>query len=57
MSEKEIQSTIKEIQSAGKKISKSKKTSHAFLIKLGVITKSGNVKRAYRDLCTPLTQD
>ena len=56
MSDKEIKTVIQDIKAHGKKISESKRSSDAYLRKLGVITPSGKVRKAYQELCTPLDQ-
>jgi hypothetical protein len=56
MSDKEIKTVIQDIKAHGKKISKSKRASDEYLRKLGVISSTGKVKKAYEELCTPLGQ-
>ncbi len=38
------------------KVSKSEKSSKAFLVELGVITEKGNLRKNYKDLCIPKEQ-
>ena len=56
MSDKEITIVVNSIKRNGKKISKDKIKSAAFLKKLGILNRSGKVSRAYKEICTPIGQ-
>jgi hypothetical protein len=57
MSEKEIATVVKAIRKNGRKISSDKAKSASFLKSLGILTKSGTVSKAYKEICTPIGQD
>lgn len=57
MSDKEITSVAKSIRANGRKISESKTKTENFLKKLGILTKSGSVSKAYKEICTPIGLD
>lgn len=57
MSDKEIKVVVSSIIRNGKKISKDKTKTTLFLKKLGILTKNGNVSRAYKEICIPIGQD
>ncbi len=57
MSDKEINIVVSSIRKNGKTISKDKSKTAAFLRKIGILTKNGNVSRAYKEICIPIGQD
>lgn len=57
MSDKEIEFVALSIKKNGRKIAKDKAKTESFLKKLGILTKNGNVSRAYKEICTPIDQD
>jgi len=56
MSEKEIAIVVRSIRKNGKTISSDKAKTTTFLKKLGILTKTGNVSRAYKEICIPIEQ-
>ncbi|HEY5326458.1 MAG TPA: hypothetical protein VIJ27_05625 [Mucilaginibacter sp.] len=54
MSDKEIESIALSIRKNGKKMAKDKAKRESFLKKIGILTKNGNVSRAYKDICIPI---
>lgn len=56
MSDKEIKLVVSSIKRNGKKISKDKAKTKIFLEKLGILTKSGHVSSAYKEICIPIGQ-
>ncbi len=48
---------VKVLEKYKEKVSKSEKTSKAFLVDLGVITQKGNLTKNYKDLCIPVEQE
>ncbi len=57
MSDKEIKNIVADIKKNGKLISSDKEKSATFLKELGILDKSGNVSKAYKDVCIPIGQD
>ncbi|WP_156088767.1 hypothetical protein [Mucilaginibacter pedocola] len=57
MSDKEIKSVALSIRKNGKEIARDKSKTTAFLKKLGILTKAGNVSNAYKEICIPIGQD
>lgn len=57
MSDKEIEYFALSIMKNGKKLAKDKAKRESFLKKIGILTKNGNVSRAYKEICTPIGQD
>lgn len=53
MSKKEIEEFDTALKAYGKEVAASKKKSEDFLVRIGVITKKGNVRKHYKNLCTP----
>lgn len=53
MSKKEIAEFDAALKAYGKEILASKQKSEDFLVRIGVITKKGNVRKHYKNLCTP----
>jgi len=51
MSKKEIEEFEAALKAYGKEIASSKEKSEAFLVRIGVITKKGNVRKHYKNLC------
>lgn len=56
MSKKEIVEFEAALKDYGKEIAASKEKSNAFLVRIGVITKKGNVRKPYKNLCIPQDQ-
>lgn len=56
MSKTEIEKFDAALKAYGKEIASSKKKSEEFLVRIGVITKKGNIRKPYRNLCTPKGQ-
>ena len=56
MSKKDIAKFDAALKAYGKEIVSSKEKSEAFLVRIGVITKKGNVRKHYKNLCTPQDQ-
>ena len=56
MSDKEIESIALSIRKSGKKMAKDKAKTESFLKKIGILTKNGNVSRAYKEICTPMVR-
>ena len=56
MSKTEIEKFDAALKAYGKEIASSKKKSEEFLVRIGVITKKGNIRKPYRNLCTPQDQ-
>lgn len=57
MSKKEIAEFETALIAYGKELVASKKKSEDFLIRIGVITKKGNVRKHYKSLCIQQDQD
>ena len=57
MSSKEIRDFNTVIKTYGKKVAESKEESKKMLEEIGVITKKGNVRKQFRNLCTATVQD
>ena len=53
MSKKEIAEFEVALKAYSKELVASKKKSEDFLVRIGVITKKGNVRKHYKNLCTP----
>jgi hypothetical protein len=51
MSEKELNQMSKQLDSFGKKVTKSKASSRKFLKEMGVITGTGKLAKRYQGLC------
>jgi hypothetical protein len=56
MSEREIQAIANTIRKNAKKSSSNAVQNTAFLKKVGILTKGGNVSKAYLKICTPTEQ-
>ena len=41
------------LKAYGKSISSSKRKSEDYLVRIGVVTKKGNLSKHYKNLCTP----
>jgi hypothetical protein len=57
MNTKEIKTFDAVIKAYGKKVASNKKTSKTMLVNIGVITDKGNVRKAFKQLCTAGDQD
>ena len=57
MSDSEIEKVAKLIRNNGKALSKDKSKTIIFLKKIGVLSKNGNLSRAYKKICIPIGQD
>lgn len=57
MSKKEIAEFESALIAYGKELVASKKKSEDFLVRIGVITKKGNVRKHYKNLCIQQDQD
>ena len=56
MSKIEIEKFEAALKAYSKEVASSKKKSEDFLVRIGVITKRGNVSKHYKNLCTPQDQ-
>ena len=56
-SAKEIIEFEAALKAYGKEIAASKEKSNQLLVRIGVITKKGNIRKPYKNLCTPQGQD
>lgn len=52
MSDREFDDFRKKLKDYGTEVTKTKESSQKFLKEIGVITKSGNIKASYKNLCT-----
>lgn len=50
ISEREMAGYVKKLEAFAKDVSESKALSKRFLIKIGVLTKKGNITRRYKDV-------
>ncbi len=57
MSEKEREESIRLMKEYIVKLSKSKKLSREFLVRVGIYTPKGNLTKNYKNLCIPEEQD
>ena len=57
MSQREYQETMKGLDAHQKKVTASPDAARAFLTRLGVLTKKGNVTARYKHVCIPQSQD
>jgi len=57
MSKEEYKEFIKVLKARKHQLSKSTEESKKFLVDLGVVTKKGNLKKNYKNLCIPIEQD
>lgn len=57
MSKTEIEKFDAKLHAYGKKVTSSKERSEKFLQKIGVVTKSGNLTKNYKNLCTQQGRD
>lgn len=53
MSKTDIEKFEATLKAYGKAVTSTKKKSEDFLVKIGVITDKGNIKKHYKNLCTP----
>ena len=53
MSKKEIAEFEAALKAYGKELVASKRNSEDFLVRIGVLTKKGNVRKHFKNLCTP----
>ena len=57
MGKKEIAEFEAALKAYGKEVSSSKEKSEAFLVRIGVITKKGNIRKHYKNLCIQQDRD
>ena len=57
MSEKELKQFSDAIKRYTKRLSNNKEASKTFLVKTGIITRKGNLRAPYKNLCIPQEQD
>jgi hypothetical protein len=57
MSQREYQETMKGLDAHQKKVTASPDAARAFLTRLGVLNKKGNVTTRYKHVCIPQSQD
>lgn len=56
MSEQERKVYLKRIADKRKELEDSPKAAHEFLVRLGVITEKGNIRKRYKEACIQLSQ-
>ncbi|GAA4451710.1 hypothetical protein GCM10023092_09550 [Rurimicrobium arvi] len=57
MSDKELREFSDAMKRYTKKLAKDKRASKAFLVRTGIITEKGNLRKPYKHLCIPQGQD
>jgi hypothetical protein len=53
MTKKELQELLDLMEAMRKKLKGDKKASRKFLVDAGIFTDKGNLRKPYRELCTP----
>jgi hypothetical protein len=57
MNDRERKEFIRILQQYKMKFSRSRKASMKFLVDVGILTKKGNLRKPYKNLCIPREQD